>query len=53
MTLLRHYHDTYDIYKSPTIMTHYDKSQEKTVITLMTVSGWNDYYCHYDNMNIL
>ena len=26
MTLLWHYYYTYDIYKSPTIMTHYDKS---------------------------
>ena len=39
MTLLWHYSSyyTYDIYKSPTIMTHYDKSLEKAaIITLMT-----------------
>ncbi len=40
MTLLWHYYYTYHFYKSLTIITHYDKIQENTIITLMTVLLW-------------
>ena len=40
MTLLWHYYCTYGFYKSFTIMTHYDKIHENTIITLMTWLLW-------------
>ena len=52
MTLLWHYYCHYNFYKSQTIIAHYDKIRESTIISLMTVLllpllllQKSDYYC--------